>query len=201
MIGRVRRDSLLTAVAAGLVLGLATRYVWELPREWHWLAKVGVPWLAAAFAVGALARAPRRGAVNGAAALVAAVVVYYLPAILGLTHTSYADNPVGLGWIAVGAPGGAAFGALGALYADGRARVLATSLLAAALAGEAMLFALLVPSPGRPGTYLLAAAIATPFLLLRRARERALAVFGTALLAGAAVVAEGSVFMVTRYVG
>ncbi|HKP90922.1 MAG TPA: DUF6518 family protein [Thermoleophilaceae bacterium] len=196
-----RRDSILTAVVAGLVLGLATRYVWELPREWHWLAKVGVPWLAAAFAVGALTREPRRGAVNGAAALVAAVVVYYLPAILGLTHTSYASNPVGLGWIGVGAPGGALFGALGALYAAGRARVVATTVLAAALGGEAILFALLVPSPGRPGTYLLAAAIAVPFLLLRRARERALAVCGTALLAGAAVVAEGGVFAVTRYVG
>jgi Family of unknown function (DUF6518) len=196
-----QRDSLIVAGAAGLVLGLATRYVWELPREWHWLAKVGVPWLAAAFAVGVLARDARRGAVNGAAALVAAVAIYYAPSIVGLTHTSYASNPVGLGWIFVGAPGGGLFGMLGALYARGRARVIAASVLSACFAGEAVLFALLVQHPGRAGTYLLAAAMALPFLLLRRARERLTAVAAGAVLAGAALVAEGGVFVITRYVG
>jgi hypothetical protein len=165
-----RRDSLAVAIAAGLALGLATRYVYELPYAWHWLAHVGVPWLAAAFAVGALGRSPGRGAANGAAALVAAVVVYYMPSILGLTHASYASNPMGLGWMGVGVPGGALFGALGALYASGRARVTAASILAACFAGEAVLFALLVSRPGRAGTYLLAVAMALPFLLLRRGR-------------------------------
>jgi hypothetical protein len=98
-------------------------------------------------------------------------------------------------------PGGAAFGALGAVYAAGRARVLAASVLTAAFAGEAVLFALLVPAAGRPGTILLAIALALPFLLLRRARERALALAASALLAGAAVVAEGSVFVLTNYAG
>jgi hypothetical protein len=199
MLRLVRRDSIVTAVAAGLVLGVVTRFVYELPREWHWLAKVGVPWLAAAFFVGALTRRPGRGAALGAAALVAATLVYY--AILGLVQHAYEVSPVGLGWLVVAVPGGAAFGALGALWASGRARVLAAAVLAAALGGEAVLFALLVPGPGRPGTYLLAAAIAVPFVLLRRARERLLAVCAAALLAGAAVVAEGGVFVVTRYVG
>jgi uncharacterized protein DUF6518 len=194
-----RRDSLTTAVVAGLALGVATRFVYELPREWHWLAKVGVPWLAAAFLVGALARRPARGAAFGAAALVAATVVYY--AILGLVQHAYEVSPVGLGWLVVAVPGGAAFGALGALWASGRARVLAVSVLAASFGGEALLFALLVPGPGRPGTYLLAAAMAVPFLLLRRARDRVVALGAGALLAGAAVVAEGGVFVVTRYVG
>jgi hypothetical protein len=194
-----RRDSIVTAVAAGLVLGVATRLTYDLPREWHWLAKVGVPWLAAAFFAGALARRPARGAALGAAALVSATLVYY--AILGLVQHAYEVSPVGLGWLVVALPGGAAFGALGALWAAGRARVVAVAVLAASFGGEAMLFALLVPGPGRPGTYLLAAAMATPFLLLRRARERVAAVCAAALLAGAAVVAEGGVFVVTRYVG
>lgn len=197
----MRRDSLVTAAVAGLVLGVATRLVWELPREWHWLAKVGVPWLAAAFFAGALARRPGRGAALGAAALVAATVIYYVPAILGYTRVSYEANPVGLGWLAVAVPGGAGFGALGALWANGRARVLPVAVLAASLGGEAVLFALLVHHPGRAGTYLLAAAMATPFLLLRRARERIAALSAAAVLAGAAVVAEGGVFVVTRYVG
>jgi hypothetical protein len=189
------------ALAAGLVLGLVTWYVWELPRHWHWLAQVGVPWLAAAFAVGALARDPRRGALNGAAALVAAVVSYYAPALLGVGPWAYPASPVGLWWIAVGVPGGALFGALGALYARGRARVMATAVLTACFAGEAVLFALLVHHPGRAGTYLLAVAMALPFLLLRRARERLLALVLSAVLACAALVAEGSVFVLTRYVG
>jgi Family of unknown function (DUF6518) len=194
-----RRDSIVTAVVVGLVLGVATGFVYELPREWHWLAKVGVPWLAAAFFAGALARRPGRGAAFGAAALVTATLVYY--AILGLVQHAYEVSPVGLGWIVVAVPGGAAFGALGALYASGRARVLATSVLAASFGGEAVLFALLVHHPGRAGTYLLAAAMALPFLLLRLARERLLALGAAMVLAGAAVVAEGSVFVVTRYVG
>jgi hypothetical protein len=195
----VRRDSVITAIAAGLVLGVATRFVYELPREWHWLSKVGVPWLAAAFFVGALARRPGRGAAFGAAALVAATLVYY--AILGLVQHAYDVSPVGLGWLAIAVPGGAAFGALGALWASGRARVPAVAVLAASFGGEAMLFALLVPGPGRPGTYLLATALAVPFVLLQRMRERLAAVGAAAVLAGAAIVAEGGVFFVTRYVG
>jgi len=196
---RPQRDSLIVAVAAGLVLGVATRFVYELPHEWHWLAKVGVPWLAAAFAVGALARRPARGARNGAAALVAATLVYY--AILALVQHAYGVSAVGMGWLLVAVPGGAAFGALGTTYAHarGRARVLAASLLTAAFAGEAVLFALLVHHPGRAGTYLLAIAMALPFLLLRRARERLLALTISAFLAGVALVAEGGVFVVTRY--
>src|SRR4051812_8637569 len=196
-----RRHPFLAAVVAGLVLGVVTRLVYELPREWHWLAQVGVPWLAAAFLVGAPARRPGRGAAFGAAALVAATVVYYLPSMLDYGRFSYEANPVGLGWLAIAVPGGACFGALGALWASGRARVIAVSVLAASFGGEALLFALLVHHPGRAGTYLLAAAMAVPFLLLRRARERLMALGAGAVLAGAAVLAEGGVVVVTRYVG
>ena len=196
---RPRRDSLAVAIAIGLVLGVATRYVYELPREWHWLAKVGVPWLAAAFAAGALARRPGRGALNGAAALVSATLIYY--AILALVQHAYYVSALGMGWIAVAVPGGAAFGALGASFARGRARVFAASVLAGSFAGEAVLFALLVHHPGRAGTYLLAVAMALPFLLLRRARERLQSVVTTAFVAGVALVVEGGVFAVTRYVG
>ena len=58
-----------------------------------------------------------------------------------------------------------------------------------------------IGSPSRAGTYLLAVAMALPFLLLRRARERLLALTLSALLTGGALVAEGSLFVVTRYVG
>ena len=196
---RPRRDSLVVALAVGVVLGVATRYVYELPAEWRWLHRVGVPWLAVAFAVGALARRPGRGAVGGVVCLVAGVLVYY--AAIDLAHGPREVTPFALGWSAIAVPGGAAFGALGALYAGGRARVLASSVLTAAFVGEAVLFALLVPAAGRPGTILLAVALALPFLLLRRARERALALASSAVLAGAAVVAEGSVFALTKYVG
>jgi hypothetical protein len=196
----LRRDSLVVAVAAGLVLGLATRYVYELPYEWHWLAHVGVPWLAAAFAVGALGTRPARGALAGAVALTAAVVIYYLPSLVGIAHWSYASSAIGLGWIGFGIPGGALFGALGALYARGRARVIAAAVLTASFAAEAILFALIVHHPGRAGTYLLAAAMAAPFLLLRRMRERLLAVVVSAFLASAALIAEASVLLVARYV-
>jgi hypothetical protein len=81
------------------------------------------------------------------------------------------------------------------------AGVFAASVLAASFAGEAVLFALLVHHPGRAGTYRLAVAMALPFLMLRRARERFLAVVTTAFLAGVALVVEGGVFAVTRYVG
>jgi hypothetical protein len=143
-------DSLAVAIAAGLALGLATRYVYELPYEWHWLAHVGVPWLAAAFAVGALGTRPARGALNGAAALVAAVLIFYVPALVGIAHWSYASSAIGLGWAGFGLPGGALFGALGALYAGGRARVVSVSILTACFGAEAVLFALLVPHPGAP---------------------------------------------------
>jgi hypothetical protein len=129
----------------------------------------------------------------------APTLIYY--AILAFVQHAYEVSPVGLGWLLVAVPGGALFGALGALYASGRAPVVATSVLAASFGGEALLFALLVRSPGRAGTYLAAAAMALPFLMLRRWRERGLAVCAASVLAGVAVVAEGGVFVVTRYVG
>jgi hypothetical protein len=193
------RDSLLFALAAGAVLGVATRLVYQLPHEWWWLAKVGVPWLAAAFAVGALARGARRGSLHGAAALVSATLVYY--AILALVQHAYGVSAVGLGWLPAAVVGGAAFGALGWLWKSGRAPVLAISILAASFAGEALLFGLLVRHHGRAGSWLFAVALAVPFVMLRARAQRARATVLAASLALAALALEGGVFVVTRYVG
>jgi hypothetical protein len=197
-VNRSRLDSLAFALVAGAALGIVTRFVYKLPHEWWWLAKVGVPWLAAAFAVGALTAHTRRGALYGAASLVSATLVYY--AILALVQHAYHVSVLGLGWLWIAVPGGAAFGALGSLWRGGRARVLAVGVLAAAFAGEALLFGLLVRHHGRAGTWLMAVAIAVPLILLHARSERMRAVVLAAALAGAALVAEGGVFVVTRYV-
>jgi hypothetical protein len=196
-VNRSRLDTLGFALGAGAALGIATRLVYQLPHEWWWLAKVGMPWLALAFAVGAACSRTRRGALHGAASLVSATLVYY--AILALVQHAYEVSPLGLGWLWIAVPGGAAFGALGSLWRTGRARVLAIGVLAASFAGEALLFGLLVHHHGRAGTWLLAVAIAVPLAMLPGRGERARAAVLAASLTGAALVAEGGVLVVTGY--
>src|SRR5207248_1226494 len=129
--------SLWRVLAWALLLAAATRLAYRLPAEWRWLPAVGAPWLAAAFAIGATVRRPRAGAARGALLLVAAVLFYY--AILGFVEHNYEGSPFGLAWLVPAVPGGAAFGALGALWRSGRAAVLSTALLAASFAGEALI--------------------------------------------------------------
>jgi hypothetical protein len=108
---RMKR-SLLIAVGAGIVLGAGTRFVYELPREWWWLARVGGPWLAFAFGTGLTTRKAVNGAVAGCACLVTATLVYY--GIMGLLQHAYETSPLGLAWLFVAVPTGLGFGALGA---------------------------------------------------------------------------------------
>src|SRR4051812_8645801 len=102
---------------AGVALGAVTRLAHDLPPEWQFIAKVGVPWLLVAFAVGAMAGGSGRAAIAGAGSLVVAVLAYYaLPHVL---HRPY-YTPLGLWWLVVAAPGGALFGALGYSWRSGR---------------------------------------------------------------------------------
>lgn len=127
----------LFAVAAGLELGVATRFVYELPREWWWLARVGGPWLATAFVVGCVTRRVRMAAALGCICLVAATLIYY--AILGLIQHGYHLSPIGLGWLVVAVPAGLAFGALGSVAWRSALRGQVVAALAVLSAAEVAL--------------------------------------------------------------
>jgi hypothetical protein len=94
-------------------------------------------------------------------------------------------------------PGGAFFGALGAAWSAGRARVQITALMSASFAGEAVIFHQLADPAAVP--YLIAAAGALPMLLVSRTEDRLRAVALALPLVLAAVLAEGSVFLATGY--
>ncbi|MFL5841885.1 MAG: DUF6518 family protein [Thermoleophilaceae bacterium] len=188
------RRGLVVAFAAGLLLGLATRLVYELPREWWWLAKIGGPWLAVAFTVGLTVRRPLDGALIGAVCLVTAILIYY--AIMGLLQHAYDASPLGLAWLFIAVPAGLAFGALGATVRRPGLRVPASAMLSAAFVAEALLTA----DRSRAGTAaLLAGGLVVPLVTGRSYREQALTFGWTAALGGVAVAAGGVVFGLTGY--
>ena len=162
------RRTLIIAIGTGLLLGIATRSIYQLPSEYWWLARVGAPWLAVAFAVGIVPRRPWEGALSGAACLVAATLVYY--AILGLVQHGYAGSPLGLRWLIVAVPSGLIFGSLGNLARRPGAVVPAMAALAVAFIVEAFLLA---PRSGLAVPALLAAAFAIPVAMLRLTRRLA----------------------------
>jgi hypothetical protein len=188
------RRRLVVALAAGLVLGLGTRLVYELPWEWWWLAKIGGPWLAVAFGVGLSVRRLLDGAFLGAVCLVTATLVYY--AIMGLVQHAYDTSPLGLGWLVVAVPAGLAFGALGAAVRRPGLRVPAAAMLSAAFVAEALLTA--DRSRVAAGA-LLAGGLLVPLVTGRSYREQALTFGWTAGLGGLALAAGGVVFGLTGY--
>ena len=128
--------NLAIAAALGLLLGLFS-LVGDGARLTVvvGLANAASPWLVTAFAAGAVARHPRRGAVAGALALAIAVVVYYV----GLLARDSAPADIGittLAWIGVAVLAGPAFGAAGGAWGDGR-EPIAVGILAGALLAEA----------------------------------------------------------------
>jgi hypothetical protein len=183
------------AILLGTALGLGTRYGSQFPGDFDWLPRVGVPWLAVAFAAAAGVPRVRHGAALGALALVAAIGVYY--AALGFLQGAYEHSPLGLGWLVVAVPGGALFGTLGSLWSAGRARVTIAAILSACFAGEALIFDRFADPAATP--YLMAAAAATPLLLLRRPFERVCALGLAIPFIAAAVVAEAFVLFTTAY--
>jgi hypothetical protein len=181
------------ALLAGILLGVGTRYAHDLPPEWHWLAKVGVPWLLVAFIVGAGRRDAARAALDGALSLVIAIVVYY-----GIRHH---HSPLGLWWLIAAVPGGLAFGALGALWRSRRADLVAAAIVSASLAAEALLFALFMgDDDALAAPVLFAAAAGSLVALVQGGRRRATAVALTCTFTAVAIVAEVVVIRATGYV-
>jgi hypothetical protein len=177
----------LLAVGAGVVLGVSTRFVYELPREWWWLARVGGPWLVVAFGSGLVAHRVRDGALAGCVCLVTATVVYY--GIMALLQHSYETSPFGLGWLFVAVPAGLGFGALGAAARSPGLRAPASAALSAALAAEALLIA--DRSTAGPAA-LVVAALLVP-LAGRRSQRGQVLVFTWAAAAFVAAAAAGRV--------
>lgn len=163
--------SLLVAVAAGIAFGAVMRLARHASAPIPKIGGLGVPWLAVAFAVGALERRRSRGAATAAIALVTAVGTYYVIewSVEGFVTFAYALR-MGFLWSLGALLAGASFGALGAAW---RARVgstIAVAVLSGAFAGEALLLL---------GTWRsddaqvvlgceLALGVALPFVLARR---------------------------------
>ncbi len=161
------------------------------------LANAASPWLVTAFAAGAAAGTPARGALTGAAALATAVVVYYL----GLLARGSAPVDVAittLAWIGVAALAGPAFGAAGGAW-GARREPIAVGILAGALLAEAAYRFIqleawdgidLARTSMQVAIANVVGAVLAPVLLLRR--DRWLIAYGVALAAapiGLALVA------------
>jgi hypothetical protein len=171
--GRQLARTVLVAIAAGIAFGAAMRLSRHASAPIPKIGSLGVPWLAVAFAVGALERERRRGAWAAALALVAAVATYYFSEWLveGRATFGYALR-MGVLWSLGAALAGGCFGALGSAW---RARVgstIAVAVISGAFAGEALL--LLGTWRSAPAQVVLgcelAVGAALPFLLAGRRR-------------------------------
>jgi len=195
---RVARPSMLIVLGAltGLLLGALTRWVDNLPDGWRSVALIGAPWLGLAFALGALTVlwGGRRvaAAIGGAVATVGAVLGYY-----GYMHVvEHEANAYYLAhyltfWLVPALLGGPLFGAAGAAWRDGSARLkaLAVGLLGAVCVGEGGLDTLASLGAQRSADAVsvaeLALGLVLPLVLLR-ARTRRLIAYGT--IAGCGLV-------------
>ena len=195
-----RYRTLVLAIVAGAAFGAAVQAGNDVPDVPRWLWHLGVPWLGVAFGLGALERAPRRGALIGAVAMVAATVAYYVADAVLAHHGLLTPNGrvMVLAWGAVGALAGAAFGAAGAVAraATGGRRAAALALLGGALAGEAALLLLLKPAgPASRAVFAaeLVVGLALPVALLGDRARAALAVGLTCVAMTGSVVAVSGV--------
>jgi hypothetical protein len=132
--------TVLVAIVAGIAFGAVMRLSRHASAPIPKISSLGVPWLAVAFAVGALERNRRRAAVAAGLALVVAVGTYYVSEwfVEGRASFGYAVR-MGFLWSLGAALAGACFGALGSAW---RARVgstIAVAMLSGAFAGEALL--------------------------------------------------------------
>jgi Family of unknown function (DUF6518) len=196
---------LLLALTAAAGLGLAGRIAVRagaaLPHGHaiqsvgHTAVALGAPWLAVAWAVGAMAGSRRLGAAGGAAALVLGTGAWYLLSIVaaasGWAVVSYA-LPVAAAWGIVSLAAGAVFGFAGGVWRDGNrlARGASVALLSGALAGEALL--LMRTWSGRAADAVLAAELASGLAVLLLARRRVPLGITLALFALATVLVSGT---------
>jgi Family of unknown function (DUF6518) len=171
----------LTAVAlalgAGLLLGVGSRLADSSPDAVAWFGNIGAPWLATAFAAGALAGSRIRGSLLGLVVPAAAVAGFYglMRFAKGQANASYLADVSSI-WAVVAAVGGPLFGYAGAAWRS-RAPTLRTpavALLAGAFAAEGAALLLLLEDEARvPATLAeLGVAAAAPFVLLRTPHER-----------------------------
>jgi hypothetical protein len=202
----MRRDllrSALIVIVAGVALGVAMRALRyadapSLPK----IAALGVPWITTAFVVGALEREKWRAVCAAAAALVTAVVVYYVleAPIEGHTSLRYAAAMT-VAWSVAAVAVGAIFGRFGAAWRQWRS-TFASAALGGAFVGEAMLL-LVVWRADAAYTVLaceLAVGIALP-LALARPRTRAVALPLTLAIGLALASAEAAIRVVMHSAG
>ena len=194
------------AAAMGLALGIAGRASDYLPPLVRWGASLGVPWLAAAFLLGALVADRRTAAWAGAVALVVGVETYYA-IFLAIEHATTPGYAVtaGTAWSLAGVAAGAAFGYAGAVWRCNRPsrRAAAIAVLSGALIGEAtLLLAVWHSAPARRVLLIeFALGALLPLLLARGVRTRALAMALTASVAIAVLAVEAAVREAARAAG
>ena len=129
------------ATASGIALGCLEQLLRHASPPIPWLTALGVPWLATAFAVGAVVRGRWRAPLSAAFALTVAVASYYLVMWLVVGHTSgeYATR-MAAAWSLAASIAGAGFGFLGAVWRKrARRSTLAAAAISGAFAGEALL--------------------------------------------------------------
>jgi hypothetical protein len=175
-----------------VLVGFAAQVSDNVVPELSKATALGVPWLVAAFAVGALQRDTTVGALSGATTLVSGTVVYYVLRVLGW-GTLDATVPIAFGWCVAAAGGGALFGWAGAAWRNGGAtwRAAGAALVGGALMGEALLLDTLWHGYGARlilGAELIAGAALA--LALGRRRTLAMAVGRTALVVVAVFFGE-----------
>jgi Family of unknown function (DUF6518) len=124
-------------LALGLVMGAVTSVLQKyLNFPWLSLVNAASPWLAPAFAVGALQRRVGGAAFAGLAACVFELVGYYLTSA-ARGYFSSGGHGILLFWTGCAVVGGPVFGAAGWLWRQDRVRGLGASVLAASFLAEA----------------------------------------------------------------
>ena len=204
--------AVLVGLAFGIALGAGGQLAPDVDPRLYWIVALGVPWLVAAFAAGAIVGDRRPAGVAGATALVAGTVVYYAlrvalggGGLLGDGATAVRGAAIVVGWCAAAAAGGAVFGCAGAAWRRGGpvANVAGTALVSGALVGEALLLA--HEWAGHGARLVLAAELAVgaalPFLLARRRALIAPALALALVVALAVAITEDGVRDALRLVG
>jgi hypothetical protein len=191
------------ALGAALALGFAGRVALHaadrlphgdvLAPTFRAAVALGGPWLAAAWAIGALVGSRRRGALVGGAALAAGTAAWYLLTVAGNGRSGLGYAlPVAAAWMPVALGAGALYGFAGGAWSDGTAGVRAASVaaLAGAFAGEALL--LFGEWSGRAAERVLIVELATAIGLLALARRRATLPLAIAAFVFAAIACAGA---------
>jgi hypothetical protein len=204
---------LLLALAAAFGLGIAGRIAVhagaQLPHGGELAAlgratvALGAPWLAVAWAVGALAGSPARAALGGGAGLALGTFAWY--ALTTATGGPAADAArLAAVWAVVALAAGAGFGVAGAAYAHGGrlTRTAALAVLCGTLAGEALLlFAEWTSRAGRAALAVELAAAAAVLAFGIRRTAPLLAVLLAAVVAVGVAGAEDTVRDALRLAG